>query len=256
MIILLFFLYFSNISISPNSIYLICIKFLGGVDIISKNNNLLIFIPLLLIGANKTKATNSSNVKKTSLDNSIFNSIGDAVNSLTVEDINRSMETLEKIGPYLPEPYIEKVNNLVFNFEKINKANELVSFISKKPSTSSNVSVQNISSKERFNKILLTLKDDMPEEKIKNIRPIIDIIANFDKYKGMIGMISAMNSPSERSEDKMDKMMDMVMPFLSQDEESNDKMKDMMQIFKTIASSNLDNTEKPENEDQNVYEKV
>lgn len=166
------------------------------------------------------------------------------------------METLEKIGPYLPEPYIEKVNNLVFNFEKINKANELVSFISKKPSSSLNVSAQNISSKERFNKILLTLKDDMPEEKIKNIRPIIDIIANFDKYKSMIGMISAMNSPSERSEDKMDKMMDMVMPFLSQDEESNDKMKDMMQIFKTIASSNLDDTEKPENEDKNVYEKV
>lgn len=204
------------------------------------------------MGANKTRVANNSNTKKTTLNDSI----GSAISSLTLEDINHSIKTLEKIGPYLPEAYVGKVNNLVFNFEKINKANELVSFISKKPSPNPNVSIQNISSKERFNKILLTLKDDMPEEKIKNIRPIIDIVANFDKYKSMIGMISAINNPSEKSEDKIDNMMDMIMPLLSQNEESSDKMKDMMQIFKTIATTSSDDPDKTENEDNNEYDEV
>lgn len=208
------------------------------------------------------KSADDSKIKKTSLDNSLFDSIGDVVNSLTLEDISKSVETLEKIGPYLPEPYVEKVNSLVFNFEKMSKVNELVSFISKKTPKPSDVSTQDISSKERFNKILLTLKDDMPEEKIKNIRPIIDIVANFDKYKSMIGMISAMNSPSEKSEDKMDSMIKMVMPLLGQNEESNDKMKDMMQIFKTIASSSSDDTSENsksgnyEDEHNNEYEEI
>lgn len=185
----------------------------------------------------------SSSSKKNSLDTSIVSFISNITNSLTIDDINSSVETLEKIGPYLPEPYVGKVNSLVYNFEKINKFSELATFLSSKPPEDSNVTVQSISSKERFNKILLTLKDDMPEEKIKNIRPIIDIVANFDKYKSMIGMISAMNNQSEKSEDKMENMMNMVMPLLGQNEESANKMKDMMQIFKTISSTTSSSTD-------------
>ncbi len=205
-----------------------------------KNNNFLIFIPLLLLGANSNKNVSSDSMdsaKKNTLDVSINSFINNIANTLTVEDISNSVETLEKIGPYLPEPYINKVDSFVFNFEKINKINELLSFLSKEKPKESNVSSQGASSKERFNKILLTLKDDIPEDKIKNVRPIIDIVANFDRYKSMIQMISAMNSPSEKSEDKMDSMIDMVMPLLSQNGESSDKMKDMLNIFKNIASS-------------------
>ena len=202
------------------------------------------------------KTNNNSTLTKSGFGGSLVDSITDTFTSLTIEDINQSVNTLEKIGPYLPEPYVEKISSLVFNFEKINKINELVSFISKEKPKPPNVSTQNISSKERFNKILLTLKDDMPEEKIKNIRPIIDIVANFDKYKGMIGMISAMNSPSGKSEDKMDNMIKMVMPLLGQNEESTEKMNDMMQIFKTIASSSSENSEDENKKDKNEYEEI
>lgn len=213
----------------------------------SKNNNFLIFIPLLLMGVNSKKNVTSTNQgKKNTLDTSINSFISNIANSLTVEDINHSVETLEKIGPYLPEPYVNKVNSLVFNFEKINKVNELANFLIKEKPKDSKVSTQSFSSKERFNKILLTLKDDIPEEKIKTIRPIIDIVANFDKYKSMVQMISTMNSPSEKSEDKMDNMINMVMPLLAQNDESADKMKDMLQIFKTIATS----SSSEENENQ------
>ena len=201
-----------------------------------------------------SSSSNNSKPKKNTLDTSIVSFISNIANSLTIDDITHSVETLEKIGPYLPEPYVEKVSSLVHNFEKINKFNELATFLSSEPPESSNVTVQNVSSKENFNKILLTLKDDMPEEKIKNIRPIIDIVANFDKYKGMIGMVSAMNSQSEKSEDKMENMMNMVMPLLGQNEESTNKMKDMMQIFKTISSStSSNNNESNDFEDDQEY---
>lgn len=198
--------------------------------------------------SSQRNVTTTSNGKKNTLDTSINSFISNIANSLTIEDINHSVETLEKIGPYLPEPYVDKVNSFVFNFEKINKVNELATFLTKEKPKSSNVSTQSFSSKERFNKILLTLKDDIPEEKIKNIRPIIDVVANFDKYKSMIQMISTVNNPSEKSEDKMDNMINMVMPLLSQNEESADKMKDMLQIFKTIATSNSSEEHLDENQ--------
>ena len=188
------------------------------------------------MGANSMKDTSNSSEKTNSLNTAVsgfVDNISNMANSLTIEDINESVETLEKIGPYLPDAYVEKVNSLVFNFEKVNKVNELVSFLSSQHPKISSVKPQNtLSSKEKFNKILLTLKDDMPEEKIKNIRPVIDIVANFDKYKGMLGMISAMNNQSDNPEDKIDNMMNMVMPMLGQNEESSDKMKAMMSIFK------------------------
>lgn len=198
---------------------------------------------------NLVSASEDTNkIKKNTLNTSINSFISNISNSLTVEDINHSVATLEKIGPYLPEPYVDKVDSFVFNFEKINKINELAVFLTKERPKKTDVSSQNISSKERFNKILLTLKNDVPEEKIKNIRPIIDIVANFDKYKSMMKMITTMNNPSEKSEDKMDNMINMVLPILSQDEESADKMKDMLEIFKTIASSN--SNDQTESEDQ------
>lgn len=209
------------------------------------------------MSVNSIKGTNSSRVKTNSLNDSVsgfINKISNITDSLTIEDINESVETLEKIGPYLPDPYVEKVNSLVFNFEKVNKVNELVSFLSSKPEDTTSIQTQNIlSNKERFNKILLTLKDDMPEEKIKNIRPIIDLVANFDKYKGMLKLMSAMNTQSDNPEDKIDSMMKMVMPMIGQNEESSDKMKTMVNIFKNIASSPGD---KNTNDQAENYEKV
>lgn len=209
------------------------------------------------MSVNSIKGTNSSRVKTNSLNDSVsgfIDKISNITDSLTIEDINESVETLEKIGPYLPDPYVEKVNSLVFNFEKVNKVNELVSFLSSKPEDTTSIQTQNIlSNKERFNKILLTLKDDMPEEKIKNIRPIIDLVANFDKYKGMLKLMSAMNTQSDNPEDKIDSMMKMVMPMIGQNEESSDKMKTMVNIFKNIASSPGD---KNTNDQAENYEKV
>lgn len=213
----------------------------------SRNNNFLIFVPLLLLATSSQKNVSGTS-KKENVDSSISNFITNVVSSLTVDDINQSVDTLKKIGPYLPDPYVDKVNSFVFNFEKINKVNELATFLTAKKPENFNVSTQNISSKEKFNKILLTLKDDMPEEKIRNIRPIIDVVANFDKYKSVLKMVSTMNNPSEKSEDKMDSMINMVMPLLGQNGESADKMKDMLQIFKTIASSSGDQSE-GENQD-------
>ena len=232
---------------------------------IKNNNNFLIFIPLLLIGSNalsNSNSSSSSNVKKNSLDTPIIDIIGNIANTLTIDDINTSVGTLEKIGPYLPEPYVDKVNSFVYNFEKVNKVNELITFLTSTAPKSADVNTQSTSSKERFNKILLTLKDDMPEEKIKNIRPIIDIVANFDKYKGMIGMISAMSSPSDKSEDKMEGMMNMIMPMLGQNEESAGKMKDMMQVFKVLVNNNSNegtepsSSSEPENDYNYDYEEV
>lgn len=202
------------------------------------------------MSTNNLKLSNNTSTLNNNRDdfkNTISNFINDISNSLTLEDISSSIETLEKIGPYLPSPYVSKVNSLVFNFEKIKRANELISFMSKEPPQNLDVNVQDISSKEKFNKILLTLKDDIPQEKIKNIRPIIDIVANFDKYKGMLSMISIMNNQSEKSEDKIENMMNMMLPILGQNEESSNKMKDILEIFKNIASSPSNNDSREDN---------
>ena len=199
-----------------------------------KNNNFLVFIPLLLLGSTVAKPPGD---RKVNVGASISNFVNDISKSLTIDDINHSVDTLRKIGPYLPEPYVEKVNSLVFNFDKMNKVAELAEFLSSKQPSNSVITTQNVSSKERFNRILLTLKDDIPDDKIKNIRPLIDLVANFDKYKGMVGIMSSLSNTSEKPEDKMENMMNMVMPLLGQNEESASKVKDMMKVFQTLAST-------------------
>ena len=230
-----------------------------------KNNNFLAFIPLLFLGSAITQNSSKGyqSIKINDIGQSVNDFVKDFSSNLTMSDVNESISTLKKIGPYLPEPYVEKINTLSFNFEKINKINELVEFLSKEQDPQMVVTSQNLSTKERFNKILITLKDDIPEEKIKNVRPFIDIVANFDNYKNMARLLSTMNSGSGNSEEKMETMINTVVPLLGQNEETAEKMKSMIQMFQMLSSSSKekntdedkDNTEYDQtNEDSNDEE--
>lgn len=204
-----------------------------------KNNNFLAFIPLLFLGSAITQSSSKryQSIKINDIGKSVNDFVKNFSSNLTMNDVNESINTLKKIGPYLPELYVEKINTLSFNFEKINKINELVEFLSKEQDPQMVITSQNLSSKERFNKILITLKDNIPEEKIKNVRPFIDVVANFDNYKNMARLLSTMNSSSGNSEEKMETMINTVVPLLGQNEETAEKMKNMIQMFQVLSSS-------------------
>ncbi|KNF09500.1 hypothetical protein CLPU_3c02800 [Gottschalkia purinilytica] len=224
----------------------------------SFNNNFLVFIPVLLFASNfnKNNTRTRSNTLNGSKKNNIL-AISDMINkiskSISIENVNDSIGTLKKIGPYFPEPIVEKLNSFIFTYEKMNKVVDLINFVSETTPSNPIVSSQSLSSKDRFNSILLTLKDDIPEEKIKNIKPLVNIVANFDKYKGMLGAVTTLFDSSKSKGNSLDGMIDMIKPMLGDNAETADKMKDMMQMVEILSalSSSDDNDNDNNNNNEN-----
>ncbi|MGO3167697.1 hypothetical protein, partial [Senegalia sp. (in: firmicutes)] len=65
------------------------------------------------------------------------------------------------------------------------------------------------------------LKEELPQTEYKKISPYISIATNIDMYKGMLKVLSNLNS-SENENDSFDNIIDLIGPLLAQSNKNSD----------------------------------
>ncbi|SHI12064.1 hypothetical protein [Sporanaerobacter acetigenes] len=166
------------------------------------------------------------------------------VNNLDIDNTYEKINILRKIGPYFPEEIIPILNKSLLLTEKIVKIYEVKDFVSTNNYYQKINSAKINDNKERFNYIISTLREEIPEEEIKAMGYPMNMILNYDKYKYIMNIISiiisnpqSLNNPNEllkASESLMDGMK----------ENEKEKVKDMMKMFELMKALEPSNKEK------------
>ncbi|WP_069649167.1 hypothetical protein [Caloranaerobacter ferrireducens] len=189
------------------------------INISPLNNKLLLFAALIFVPRLINQGFSLQNLLKTSI----------------LNNLDKKIYILKKVGPYLPEQIVGTLNIFIINLEKINRIMGLYEFITKGKTFEPITPVTNITPKERINKIFLSLQEEIPDDKLPTIKPMLDLMVNIDKFKPIISTLSKITSANDKSEIKIDDMIDIIKPMLGDEEAKNiDKMKDMFQMMELL----------------------
>ncbi|WP_077370037.1 hypothetical protein [Anaerosalibacter sp. Marseille-P3206] len=160
--------------------------------------------------------------------------------SLDVEGTYEKIEHLRKIGPYFPEWLAPILNKSILLTEKIVKFHELTEFLQRNTSKEPITPMELDNNKQRFNYIVSTLKEEIPEEKLNEMGTPMNLILNYEKYKLMMGLMSQVLSNPQKINDKdqLTKLAESL--FDGKNEKEKEKMKEMLkmiEIMKVLDSS-------------------
>ncbi|WP_427338902.1 hypothetical protein [Caloranaerobacter sp. DY30410] len=152
-----------------------------------------------------------------------------------LNNLDKKIHILKKVGPYLPEQMVGTLNIFIVNLEKINRIMGLYEFITMGKTFEPITPVTNITPKERINKIFQSLQEEIPDDKLLTIKPMLDLMINIDKFKPIISTLTKISSANDKSEINIDDMIDLIKPMLGDEEAKNiDKMKDMLQMMELL----------------------
>lgn len=162
------------------------------------------------------------------------------LSKINMHEVRRKVDILLKTAPYLPETVIHSLNKIVPTYEKINRVVGLLEFLNNNASISSITPSVNLSSTDKIKSVLSVVNEEFPNNSFKSITPIIDIVLNFDKYKGLLEVFTTLSDPNS-SELNLENIINAVAPIFG---ENNDKFKDilpMIELFQALSTSE-DNT--------------
>ncbi|EOD01647.1 hypothetical protein [Caldisalinibacter kiritimatiensis] len=211
-------------------------------------NNILPFFAMFIViknmpNINTFVADISSNIKLNNF----------KLDNISPEKVEKSLTVVKKIGPYLPEPTINVLNNVIPTLEKVSKIITLVNLVSTNKTFTPIKPVNKSDSNIPVNEIVDILKDEMPKDTMNKIGPFIDIAVNFDKYKPILQVLSNLNSADgDTNKNQIDTLIDAVIPILSdKNNKNNEKMKDMVQMVEMLKLiSNDEGKENPSNKNK------
>jgi len=194
------------------------------------NSKLIFLIPLVILLSNSTR---KFSVKERS---SIYNLGSDFTASIDIKNLNEKLNIIKKIGPYLPESIIEPLNSIIFFVEKATTIISLMEIITTNKAYTPIVPYVNLSNKDRISGILSTIRDEAKDEKVNNIKPVIDMALNIDKYKSLANVVSSLSNISNK--------VDRIQNYTSNDEissannsNSSVNLEDMINIFKPLLGN-------------------
>lgn len=146
------------------------------------------------------------------------------LSDIKLTDIEKGISISKKIGPYLPESSISILNTTIPIVETVASVVNLVNLVSLNKSYTPISSISNVNTTAKISNIISLVKDDLPQDIVKKISPIIDIATNFDKYKPLLDIISNMsNSEDKPNDNQFDMITDMILPFLDALPDDNKK---------------------------------
>ena len=220
----------------------------------SLDNKFLVFIPLYLLLTNKNiggaSVKNLSDSFGVSVKN-ISDSISKFMDSITFDKIvklmdpkkiHKNMSIIKKVGPYLPQTYIQPLNKVILTFEKVNRAMSLMDFISSSKPFDPIIPAATASNRERFNKILTAVKDELPDSRSKDLKPMIEVITNIDKIKGATNVITSLIDPSKKTTDSgsLEDLIDLILPLLGKKNIDKSKIKELVGMVEMLKVLNED----------------
>ncbi|WP_425447077.1 hypothetical protein [Dethiothermospora halolimnae] len=201
---------------------------------LSTNTLPLLMLPLLFMGP---RFNNITQLSKS------IQSISNNINLSNIDDLEKKVNTIKKVGPYLPEEMIANTNKLVSGFEKIVKIQKLIRVINDNNDFTPIEPISTSNSKERFSKIFNIIVEDSSNEQLKNIKPMVDMVTNIDKFKGLIDGISSLTGSSKK-EVNFEEMIEAIIPLLGDNANINkDKIKEMVGMMELFKALNNDENE-------------
>ncbi len=149
----------------------------------------------------------------------------------------------KRIGPLLPTEHGPTFNKSILMAEKIIRIKELIEFLD-------NAEVQEFSAielepKERLQRIIYTLQDEVNNSQIENLGTVLNLILNIDKYKKMLNAYnSLMNNKNPLSDtNSIISLMETFMEGSS--EKDKEKIKEMSKMMDILKMLDTPNKEKP-----------
>lgn len=232
-------------------------------------NKLIFLLPLILLISNSTR---DSTRKR----NDIFSLGSDFLASVDIKNVSEKMDIIKKIGPYMPENIIEPLNTVIFFVEKATTIIGLMEIITTNKSYTPIVAYNNLSSKDRLNGILSTVKDEANDERLNALKPAIDVALNFDRYKSLIDMVSGLGNMNNRVEKaaspppkieipvqsnsnkpvQIEDMVNMFKPLLGNDENKINQLNSMVNVLKPMLENGGNKTNQLSNNQGTTNEKM
>lgn len=209
-------------------------------------NKLIFLLPLLLLISNSSYGFTRRN-------NSALDLRTDFLASIDMKSLNEKLEILMKLGPYMPQNVVVPMNSILFFIEKATKVISLMELITTNKSYRPIIALDNLTNRDRINGILTTIKDEIADERINNIKPIIDIVLNFDKYKALINMISSLNSVNNKADGIQKPLLNAELPAPAQSKDNKiNQIDDIVNVMKPL----LGNDEKKVNQLDNMVNAI
>lgn len=190
-------------------------------------------------------------LKKSSIEKKSMNNF---LTSISSSDFQEKVDIIKKAGPYLPESIINIINLFVPLYEKVAKVMGLVNFMKNTNSFTPIVPEKNLNNKERINKVMSLVEKELPEDKTKQVKPLMELMGNMDKLKTIMNMVSNMTNTEKKSENQMENIFNLLGPLLGgkdgKDDKNMDKMKEMFKMVELLNVLNTsDKKEKATDED-------
>lgn len=216
------------------------------------DNKFLLVIPALLFLTTIKPSGVSKNTSGGPIKN-LTDSVSEFMNSLNLDKIIKSINpkriqsnvaTIRKIGPYLPETYVVPLNKVILTFDKVSRAMSLMEFISSSRPYDPIIPVATADNREKFNKILNVIKEDLPRERSKDLKPMLDVITNIDKIRGATNVITSLLNPtknlSEKLSGSLEDLIDLALPLLGMKNIDKSKIKEVIGMIEMIKVLNED----------------
>lgn len=150
-------------------------------------------------------------------------------NTLEVDSryTKEKIQIAKKIVPLLPVEYLTTFNKSIFITERIIKILELVEFL--QLSDVDNLTALDLEPKERIQKIVSTVQEEIQSSKLENLGIVLDLILNMEKYKKLLSTFSNIKSKNNSDKGNIMNLVDILME--GSNEKDKEKVKEMSKMF-------------------------
>ncbi|MTI65923.1 MAG: hypothetical protein FH753_04900 [Firmicutes bacterium] len=173
------------------------------------------------------------------------------ISDVNIRSIQNKVEIVKKVGPYLPEQVVSTINTYMPMYEKVSSIIGLMEILNSNKSFTPIKPVTNLNQNDKMNKIFTLVKDELPNDTLKSVKPLLDIVTNIDKYKVILDLLASFNDPNKKSFD-MENLIDIIVPLMGgADNKNAEKMQDMVKMMElvNILNSDDDKDDAKDNED-------
>lgn len=161
----------------------------------------------------------------TNMDNSgsLIN-ITEYINGMKIEPqyTKDKIRLAKRITPLMPLEYIAPINRSINTTENLIKIMELKDYLNRDIDSVELTSIPVEDNKERVNKIVKAIKEEVPKSNESNLGSLLEKIINIDKYVKMFEMMSNLMNNQNLSKDT-DKLIKMIEPMMKNKEASGNE---------------------------------
>ncbi|NBI05815.1 hypothetical protein [Senegalia massiliensis] len=179
--------------------------------------------------------------------------------------IFEKIDILVKVAPYLPKDFINIINKYLPIYDRISKAFIVMEFFQRTSTVSPVVVANDLNSKEKTNRVTYILKEELPQTEYQKISPFISMATNLDMYKGILKILTNINTSNNNSDsNNIDNLIDVIGPILANNNQKTEtsegkspdinKLLGLLDLFNNDDESNSENQKEEDNKskDKNI----